>query len=344
MNPAAQYPSRIYRLVSPLYLRCVRLRNALYAKGILKSHTLSVPVISIGNLTMGGTGKTPMVVHAATLLRDEGLRVAVLSRGYRGAPRARCEVVSAREGPLLRAKVAGDEPVLLVRNLAHVLVLVSPDRRLAGETAVARFGAQVLILDDGFQHLKLKRNLDIVLIDVTRPFEMLREPVSGIARADAVVLTRTNLPHDEGGILKRLEPLKAGAKLFHAFMEPVELAAVATGAVHTLESLRGEGCLALSGIGNPAQFEATLEAAGLRVLKTVRFPDHHWYRRSELEQVLAEAQGLKASCIVMTEKDAVRLDEMKNIPGNFYFLRVRSVVRESQEFSSMLLAAAKGSR
>ena len=206
----------LYRPISKAYHACAGFRNSLYAKGLLKSFRLPAKVISIGNLTMGGTGKTPMVAYAAGILAGDGHRVAVLSRGYKGTLSRPVEIVSNGTGKILvEEKIAGDEPVVLARNLPGIPVLVSPNRRMAGALAISSFGAEILILDDGFQHLQLKRDLDMVLIDVTRPFGdhcvppfgILREPVTGIGRADAIVLTRTNLPHDETGIVDSLRTI-----------------------------------------------------------------------------------------------------------------------------------------
>lgn len=274
---------------------------------------LGVPVVSLGNLTTGGTGKTEATAAVAAMLRGEGWRPAVLSRGYgrRGAGAMR--VVSRGNGPELPVRQAGDEPYLLARRLAGTAVVVGADRIQTGRLAAAELGCDVMILDDGFQRRdQLARDADIVLIDAKDslagarllPCGRLREPPEMLAEADAFLLTRADQadPTPARDLLARLAPGKPCWRVRHV---PMQWRPLASGTGEPVEALRGRRLLAVCGIARPEAFRATLTGLGCRIEAFEAYPDHHWFTRSEQSRLAARARGLGAE-IMMTAKDAVR--------------------------------------
>jgi tetraacyldisaccharide 4'-kinase len=254
-------------------------------------------------------------------LSERGKRVAVLSRGYRGSGESQTVVVSEGLGPLVGADVAGDEPYLMARSLPDVSVLVGKDRRRTGQRAVERLGANVLVLDDGFQYQRLAKDIEIALVDALAPFGydslvprgLLREPPRSLARADAVWITHSDLVRegDLRAIRARIGDCAPGARICETRHLPVRLRGLgerrlrADGDELPLQAVRGRRVLALSSIGNPAGFERTLEQIGAVLVAQARFPDHHAYRADEIRDLVATgARG--AEMIVTTEKDAVR--------------------------------------
>jgi len=287
--------------------------------GLISQTRAGVPVVAIGNLTVGGTGKTTAVMAVARQLQAAGLRPAVLSRGYRGRGTG---VVSDGRRVLMTAQQSGDEPWLLAQHLPGVPVLVGKDRRRTAALATAQLGANVLVLDDGFQYWRLHKDLELVLVDALNPFDngrvlpagMLREPIGHLHRAQAVWVTHADLA-DEGTIgeaAARIGRTCPGMEITLTRHGPVRLRQVGGGEVE-LEVLRGARVVALSGIGNPASFEATLERLGAEVVPA-RFPDHHQYRPQELQTVALQAIETGAAALVTTEKDEVRLPAWRGAP------------------------------
>jgi tetraacyldisaccharide 4'-kinase len=278
---------------------------------------LAAHVVSIGNLTVGGTGKTTAAMAVAKWVAQQGKRVAILSRGYRGAGESKSVLVSEGAGPLVDPEQAGDEAYLMAESLRGVGVLVGKDRRRTGRLAVEQLGAEVLVLDDGFQYQRLEKDLEIVLVDALAPFGydflvprgMLREPPTHLARADSVWLTHSDLLRaaDLAAIRARIEELAPDARIWEARHAPTRLRPLGGKAEEQCpEALRGRTVVAVSSIGNPTAFERTLEQAGAVVLGRARFPDHHRYRAEDLRGV-AFGEAASAEWIVTTPKDAVRL-------------------------------------
>lgn len=276
----------------------------LYRRGVLSSYRADVPVISVGNLAAGGTGKTPMADHLIRYFQGRGLKVAVVSRGYLGRV-SDVGVVSAGAGPLLAPEICGDEPLLLARRNPEAVVLVAPRRSSGIRLAVERFGAQIVILDDGFQHLAVQRDLDIVLLDARRPLGnrrvlpagLLREFPSALARSDLLVLTRSR--GDE-----KL-PLLPGRPFFYCRHTLIGVATSLGGRSVPFAHLTGKKGVAFAGIADPERFFDSLEAAGLNLVDTVSLPDHAGYSRETLERI--EKVSSEADFLVTTEKDGVKL-------------------------------------
>jgi tetraacyldisaccharide 4'-kinase len=306
-------------------------------------------VISVGNLTLGGTGKTPVVEVVAGLLRREGIRVCVLSRGYGGRAQSGIMVVSDGQRCLLSPEVAGDEPILLAEHLADVPVIVGKDRYAAGMHAVKSFNVDAIVLDDGFQHVQLARDLDILLLDAARPLGNgrlfprgeLRERPTAIARADAIVLT-----HCESDTAPAfVAPLcsSPALPLFCSQHTPLDLRVLADGHILPLASLKGQRILAFCGIGTPHQFRLTLQRLEAEIVAFIAFPDHHPYTQAELEQLVLIAKQRRVDILVTTEKDGMRLRRLQPLTGQVWELRIRAtIVGRKAVWKTCILGAIRG--
>ena len=326
-----------------------QLRLQAYHRRWLTVKRLPCRVISIGNLTLGGTGKTPMVEVIASLLREEGLRVGILSRGYGGSSRGALTVVSDGEKCLLSPDVAGDEPVLLAERLPEVPVMVGRDRYAAGMLAVERFGVEVIVLDDGFQHVQLARDLDILLLDASRPFGNgrlfprgdLRERPTAMARAHATVFTRWHPDSTHPTPSVQLPPLTP--PVFYSQHQPLDLRVLNDGQILPLTALRGRRILAFCGIGTPNYFRQTLQRLEAEVVTWKTFPDHHPFARSEIEPLIQKAKDCGAEILVTTEKDGVRLRKYRPLPGPIWELRIRAaIVAPETLWKTYILGAIQG--
>ncbi|HAS83235.1 MAG TPA: tetraacyldisaccharide 4'-kinase [Verrucomicrobia bacterium] len=330
--------SRIYRSIIQLRLWC-------YNKGILRHHTLGCQVISVGNLTVGGTGKTPVVEIFARELQAAGRRVAILSRGYKKAQppflqrlsqkltlheqRTPPRIVSDGNALLLDSAMSGDEPYMLASNLPNVAVLVDKDRVKSGRYAINKLGCDTLILDDGFQYLSLKPRVQIVLVDKTNPFGnenvlprgILREPIKNIKRADFIFITKSDGNGTEE-LKAQLRRLNTKAEIIECRHCPRYLQHVTSRDRKELGYLAGKRVTALSGIAAPAGFESSLESFGASIIQHCRFADHHRYSQQELIDIINNARREKADAIITTEKDAVRFPSLGRYDVPIYFLRV----------------------
>jgi tetraacyldisaccharide 4'-kinase len=308
---AALYlPAKLYELL-------VRARIALYATGYRKSRRLEKPVISVGNLTVGGTGKTPCVAFIARYLRDEGHEVGILSRGYKRATSGLVEV-SNSEGVIQNSRAAGDEPYLLARSLPGVRVVVDVDRYRAGKWLETKGVVTAFVLDDGFQHLALERNLNLILIDATDPIasaEMvplgrLREPVTSLGRADAVIVTRSDEPFDQREIKQLIAAYcRPTTPVFYAYHDLVSLRPLTGGDGEAPQVFSRKRVATLSGIARPERLLHDLRHFGIEIVSSQIFPDHHKYTANEFRQVLQSAIEAGAEALITTEKDAINLGE-----------------------------------
>ncbi len=282
----------------------------------LRRARLPIRIISVGNITLGGTGKTPLLIKLARDLQQKGLKPAVLSRGFKGVGKKIIEIIHVAGDPELDERWVSDEGLLMFHNLSKIPIGISPHRIQVARKIIKEFKVDVALLDDGFQHWAMNRDLDIVCVDATDPFGgehlfpwgYLREPLSALRRAGLIVLTRTELldPQETAYLKQRLQ-LMTPALIISSFFDPL-LVSWKGEPVRMKEFLNGQNVMALSGIGNPAAFEACLEKIGARV-KPHRFTDHYDYSLPDLESVIRRAEK-EGAVIVMTEKDKVKLDRI----------------------------------
>jgi tetraacyldisaccharide 4'-kinase len=341
---------------SKLFHAGVNIRRWLYNMRILRDKTLGVQVIAIGNLTVGGTGKTPVVEKFARELRDAGRNVAILSRGYRSKPKPFYEwlrdkiflredqtpprVVSDGKSLLLDSEMAGDEPYMLASNLRDVVVLVDKDRVKSGRYAIEKFGCDTLVLDDGFQYWDLRgRRHDVVLIDRQQPFGnehllprgTLREPPSHLARAQTIFITKSDGKTAE--LRERIAKFNPGAAVIECVHHPLYLEDIFTGERKTLDLLRGKKVASLSGIAQPESFEQSLVSQGAEVVYSKRFADHHRFTQQEVLNAINRGKKRQADVIITTQKDAVRFPKIDRRDLPIYFMRVEiKIVSGANDF------------
>ena len=340
----------IGRPVAPVYSAAMRLREYMYRQGLLSSYTFTVPVISVGNLTLGGTGKTPMVQYIARLLQREGYRPAVVSRGYGGKARGRVNIVSDGAQQLLDAAMAGDEPRFLAETLPGVPVLTGVVRRLAVQQAQA-MGVDVVILDDGFQHLQVVRDINLVLFNADRlagnsrvfPGGELREPVAALHRATHFILTGINERNlDRAQQFSLLLGKKfPNISVLQAGYIAGGLVRAAGGALDesVADAMPHLAAFAFCGIAHPASFQRTLQEQGIQLAGFRPLADHQDYSERLIGALLAEAKRAAADCLITTEKDLVKLAPVAHrLPLPLYGLRmqVRADVSFDQEILSFI--------
>jgi tetraacyldisaccharide 4'-kinase len=338
-------PARLYELA-------VRLRVAAYETSYLKPRTLAAAVISIGNITLGGTGKTPVVEYIARYLKEQYHRVAILTRGYGRASEGRRVLnepgTGQRDGQQEQKLHSefGDEPLMLARSLEEVPIIIDSDRYEAGRFAEREYGSQALILDDGYQHLALARDLNILLIDATDPFggfEMLpfgrlREPLYGIKRADLVIITRADRPFDQGqtlGIIRYF--CGESVPVLYLYSSITQLRHVATGELYEADMFSGWNVSLLCGIGNPRAFSEDILQAGMNITSERFFADHHAFTQEDIDRVLLSASEQGADAIVTTEKDAVRLERLKHGDIPIYAAQLEIQSDDEVKLKSLLL-------
>jgi tetraacyldisaccharide 4'-kinase len=340
----AYYYAFLLRMLSFGAIGFVALKQWLYKNRIIRDEHLGCMVIVVGNLTMGGTGKTPVVERLARALQARGRKVGILSRGYKSKKEpmfhkawrwlvhkeaAPPKVVSDGDRVLLDSLVAGDEPYMLARNLPGVCVIVDKDRVKAGQYAVKHFGVDTLILDDGFSYYRLKDHLQLLLIDKTNPFGngcmlprgILREPVEQMRRASYIFLTKSDGKPDPA-LEKRIREIRPGTELIECTHAPRHLREVFGGKKLPLSYLEGKKVACLSAIASPDSFEGFVRKHGAEIVSCNRFLDHHRFDSDDMGEVFEDAIAAGATMLVTTEKDAVRMDADLNPPLPIYYLRV----------------------
>lgn len=341
----------------------------MYGRGILRSHSLGAKTISIGNITVGGTGKTPLVALVAEILAENGEQVCILTRGYgRRNPNQRV-LVSDKGSVLVNAKTGGDEPVELARKLlSKAVVIADADRVAAAKWAREKFAITAFVLDDGFQHRRAERDLDIVCIDASDPFGggsvlpagRLREPLENLGRADAVVITRANFAEDIEDLRSQISDLNPNSPVFQSENHIVKLLSLdefhakrqnqqrrMEGAIWNRISGRSDGArlFAFCALGNPDSFFAALSyELGTKAFEkldlsgTKAFPDHHYYSQADIEDLEGKARGNGIDALITTAKDAVKLKDLKfKVPC--YVVEIETVIADPDRFRALIISS-----
>ena len=329
----------IFKQFSCVFTAITVTRAWLYETGMFHRFPLGCQVISVGNVTVGGTGKTPVVEILAKTLTEEGRKVAILSRGYRKKEKPLLQrifnpqttpprVVSDGKRVLLDSELSGDEPFMLANNLPGVVVLVDKDRVKSGRYAIRHFGCDVLILDDGFQYMRLKHTHEIVLVDKTNPFGnghllprgILREPARNIRRADFIFITKSD--GDSDALRMQLRKMNPTAEIMECRHRPCYYKNAYSDQVIPLEKIRGMKVVSLAGIAAPMSFENSIRHMGGLLLSCERFSDHYRYRPKDILDVINAADDIGAEAILTTEKDAVRLPRLERPKVPVYYMRM----------------------
>lgn len=325
--------------LSALYGAVTRTRLSLYRRGTFRTTSLARPVISVGNMTVGGTGKTPLVEWIAKVVAGAGKKVCILTRGYGREDPKQQVVVSDGQTILATPAASGDEPYLLATNLlGSAAVISSADRIGAGRYAIETFGAECFVLDDGFQHLRLARDLNIVTVDATNPwgggellpYGRLREPLSGLSRADCVVITRCDQVDDLAPLCAQIRDLIHNCPVFESTMIPVS-APLACGPF-----------VAFCAVGNPKSFFGLLQKAGYDVMLEKTFTDHHAYTQRDVDELIRAATRAGATSLITTAKDAVKLRSLSfSLP--WQALDIEISIENEAALEQLILKAAEAS-
>ncbi len=330
--------------LSLLYGAVTRTRLSLYRRGTFHTTKLDRPVISIGNITTGGTGKTPLVEHVARLIAAQGKKVCILTRGYgRKDPHLQV-IVSDGYGVLASPSEAGDEPYLLATKLKGLAAVISSaDRIAAGREAIKDFGTDCFVLDDGFQHLRLARDLNVVTIDATNPWGggrllphgRLRESIEGMSRADCVVITRCDHVKNVDVLREEISRLTGGKPTFESQMRMVRISPLKNGGETLAAPAR---VAAFCAVGNPASFFENLRRAGYELAVERSFPDHHVYSQGETDAIIRLAKDAGADALITTAKDAVKLRTLSfSIP--WYVAEIEVAINDADGFERLVSKA-----
>ena len=342
------------RLLIPLaagFRLGIALRRAAYRRGWLQTRRLSRPVVSVGNITTGGTGKTPLVAYIARRLLAHGFRPGILTRGYGRGGGADIIALGRDREQNVNPREVGDEPALLARMLPEVPIVVCADRYRGGQLAEERFEVDVHLLDDGFQHWALERDVDIVTLDVTQelsdrdllPAGHQREPCSALERADLFVFTRTEIG-DPQAIEEDVRRINPRAAIFHCRTRLRELVDVSTGRIYPPGAFTGEPVVAFCGIGNPRAFFADVKEWGFTVAARHSFHDHHVYRVDDLLPIIRNLARTGARALVTTEKDALNLPSFKGGESPILACATEVTLDEAEQFEQALLERLATSR
>jgi len=349
-NTSCYRPVKIIAsILSFFYLAVINLRNWLYDQKIFKEVKLSCPVISVGNITVGGTGKTPCVIMLAQMLQANGFKPAIISRGYGGRSVNSVNIVSNGDKILLDSANAGDEPYLIAQELKSVPVITGAKRIATGKTAVDQFGANILICDDAMQHRQIFRDINLVLLDNRSicgkdhvlPRGRLREPIKELKRADAIILTRADETVQTDKKIGELIKAK-DIPVFKSIHRPKDIGKADFSEQNPVSILARKKVYAFCGIANPDSFKKTLSSAGTQILSFDIFPDHHRYNKSELEKIKTGFVDCRADYLMTTEKDAVRLQSDPEFLKILNILRVEMEIKPSaQSFEKFIMEQIK---
>jgi tetraacyldisaccharide 4'-kinase len=335
---------RLLYPASAIYGFGAGLKAGLYTSGIIKPKRLPCKVISIGNITAGGTGKTPMVIHIVRMLEGKGIKTAVLTRGYKGVSEGTVRMVSDGLGNILQPGEAGDEPVLIARSLPGVPVVMGSDRYEAGKLAWQRFHPQAMVLDDGFQHVRLHRDFNILLMDAAHPFGnghtipvgYLREPKKGIKRADFIIFTGSGNVHPDAE--KEVKSLALpGTETADAGYFPVSFYNIKTREEIPAEAFADKRVFAFCGIANPGSFSLILHKLNAKITGSEEYPDHHSYSLEDVAFLQGKAAESGAEVLVTTEKDAVKLEGLIQAGPEIYALKAGLEIYNGSELLDISL-------
>ncbi len=339
-------------ILSPLsltYRAITELRRLLYKKEILPSIRIDAIVISIGNITVGGSGKTPLVETIAEHLLSKGYRPAILSRGY-GRKGGEIVIVSDGKNICTQPKIAGDEPSLLAKNLQTIPVIVGQDRTKSGAIAVKKMGCNILILDDGFQHLRMKRDLDIVVVNGIDPWGNgqllpagpLREPLTSLREADIIIISRKQQIKKREKVIKHIRRYTDSPVIFSDH-KPLEFVRMDNKKILPLDHLKDRKVVAFAGIGSPESFRKSLEELNIKIERFVQFRDHHWYTKKDIQHILDIAEKYRVDGIVTTEKDSFRIPYFNKTNFPLYYLRIKFEIHDTNhEFSRKIDSLLRG--
>lgn len=324
-------------VVSWLYGLVIYLRLWFYQKGWLMQNRVSCHVISIGNITTGGTGKTPMTLYLAKCWQKKGYKVGIVSRGYRRKNKAAIVLVTDGVEICATPDAVGDEPYLMAQGLGGVPIVVSADRFVGCRELIKRFAVEVILLDDAFQHLKIHRDQNILIIDASNPFGNghllprgpLRESLSSIKRSDVVIFTRAGKDLSMEKMIQDVRPYQSC--ILESYFDATGLIDLNTGEISDPTVLHGRNVLPFCGIGNPDSFLEQLRSLGAELSSACIFADHHAYKKSDLEAIQNSADKKNNTWIVTTEKDAVKIKTFMRDTKKIYALRIAPVFKKTSE-------------
>lgn len=329
--------------LSAVFSAITRTRNALYERGTFRSAKLDRPVISVGNITTGGTGKTPLVEFVARTIAEQEKRVCILTRGYGRKDSKQRIIVSDGSSVFSNPSEAGDEPYLLALNLPGVAVISDANRTSAGQGAIKHLRTECFVLDDGFQHRQLARDLDIVTIDAMNPlgggellpFGRLREPLEGLKRASCLVLTRCDQVRDVSDTLRKLAELSGDRPIFKSHMKTARVVALNEAPDEVPRKLA-----TFCAVGNPESFVDSVRQQGHDIVFKTSFRDHHIYTQADVDKIVLDARGAGAECLITTAKDAVKLTDLV-IGLPCYSLEIEIEIENADKFRSLITNVLK---
>jgi tetraacyldisaccharide 4'-kinase len=339
--------------LSLVYGCAIQLWLFAYKQGLLKTKFLPAFVVSVGNITTGGTGKTPFVAMLSEWAAHRGLRTAILSRGYKRKSKRKPLIVSDGKGQILSAYDAGDEPILLAKKLPSTPVLVSKDRYAIGVMALRLFSSELLLLDDGYQHISLKRDLNILLIDEKRqfgnglllPMGPLREPFAGISRADLIVISGCSEQGRRDNLVELIRETAPAKPILHSRHLPDKILFPQTGEVHSPHILAGKNVIAFAGIAYSDDFLEMITGLGAQVVEFTGYPDHHAYNDSDLKALGALSRRSDIDFLLTTEKDWVRIEEAVGCDINIAVLTIKiELLEDSHTFFDIIERGIQGLR